>query len=467
MKNITRFVFRSAFVVLLTLPLAAQQAKPAPAKPSSAAPAKTAAMPVPPASPAIVLRGGKLLTISHGVIENGALVMENGKITAVGAAASVTIPKGARIIDVKGMTIYPGLIDSNTQLGLTEISAVDMSNDLAEASDQIMPHMLVEDAFHAETELIPVTRMNGVTNAVVTASARNTLPGQMSFIQLAGKDRDEMLLLRSFAMPLNFTGAQRRRDGTPRFPATRMGMATQLRQAFIDAQDYAQKWTEYEKKAAEPAKDAKDDKDTKDKGKATPPKRDLKFEALLPYLQGKKPIVLTAEEPSDLKVAMKLAQEFKLKVILGQVTYAHKMLDEIAATKLPVIVGSIYDAPKNGDRYDSVYSLPAELVKRGVKIALASYDSHNARNLPYEAGYAVAFGLPYEEAMKAITLNPAEIWGVADQLGSLDVGKTANVIVANGDPLELKTDVKHVFIAGREVPMTSRQTQLRDAYSQR
>lgn len=455
MKNILSVVL----VVLVALPLAAQPAKPA-AKPATPA-QKPASVAAP--SPAIVLRGGRLLTISHGVIENGVLVMEGGKITAVGAASSVTLPKGAKIIEAKGMTIYPGLIDSRTQLGLTEISAVDMSNDLAEASDQIMPHMLVEDAFHAETELIPVTRMNGITNAVVTASARNTLPGQMAFIQLAGKDRDEMLLLRSFAMPLNFTGSQRRRDGTPRYPATRMGMATQLRQAFFDAQDYAQKWTEYEKKSAEPAKAGKD----QDKGKATPPKRDLKFDALLPYLQGKKPVVLTAEEPSDLKVALKLAQEFKLKVILGEVTYAHNMLDEIAASKLPVIVGSIYEAPKNGQRYDSIYSLPAELAKRGVKIAFASYDSHNARNLPYEAGYAVAFGLPYDEAMKAMTLNAAEIWGVADQLGSLDVGKTANVVVATGDPLELKTDVKHVFIAGREIPMTSRQTLLRDAYSQR
>lgn len=462
-SRIFNIIFRSAPLFMLALPLAAQQAKPAPAK---AAPAQTKAMPAPAASPVIALRGGKLLTISHGVIENGVLVMENGKITAVGAAASVTIPKNARVIDVKGMTLYPGLIDSRTQLGLTEIEAVDMSNDLVEASDEIMPHMRVEDAFHAESELIPVTRMNGITNAVVTASARDTLPGQMSFIQLAGRDRDEMLLMRSFAMPLNFTGAQRRRDqGGNRFPSTRMGLATQLRQTFIDAQDYAQKWTEYEKKSAEPAKDDKDAKD-KDK-KPSPPKRDLKYEALIPYLQGKKPVVLTAEEPSDLKVAMSLAKEFNLKVILGEVTYATNMLDEIAASKLPVIVGSIYDTPKNGTRYDSVYSLPAELAKRGVKIAFASYDSHNSRNLPYEAGYAVAFGLPYDEALKAVTLNAAEIWGVANQLGSLDVGKTANVVVANGDPLDLKTDVKQVFIAGQEIPMTSRQTQLRDAYSQR
>jgi len=132
-----------------------------------------------------------------------------------------------------------------------------------------------------------------------------------------------------------------------------------------------------------------------------------------------------------------------------------------------VIVGDIYSIPKADDRYDAQFRLPAELAKRGVKIAFASYDSHQARNLPYAAGYAVAFGLPYEEALKALTINPAEIWGVADKLGSLEPGKVANIVVANGDPLELQTDVKRVFIGGREVPMQSRQTQLRDAYSKR
>jgi imidazolonepropionase-like amidohydrolase len=130
-------------------------------------------------------------------------------------------------------------------------------------------------------------------------------------------------------------------------------------------------------------------------------------------------------------------------------------------------VGPIYENPKNYERYDAVYSLPSELYKRGVKIAFASYDAHAVRNLPYAAGYATAYGLPHDEALKAITLNPAEIWGVADQLGSLDVGKTANVVVADGDPLDVKSDVKRVFIAGREVPMKSRQTELRDRYSGR
>jgi imidazolonepropionase-like amidohydrolase len=319
--------------------------------------------------------------------------------------------------------------------------------------------------------LIPVTRLNGITNAIVAPDSQDTLPGQDSFIQLDGKSAQEMLLMRDIAMPLNFTGDQRRNQSFERakFPFTRMGMAAQLRQAFLDAQDYAQRWADYEKKKAEaenkPATEKDKDKDKKQP--PTPPKRDLKLEALLPYLQGKKPIVLAAEGPSDLETAVGLAREFNLKFVLNHISHSQPVLDYVASLKVPVIVGPIYEEPKPEERYDAVYSLPAQLYKRGVKIAFASVEAHNARNLPYQAGFAVAFGLPYDEALKAITLNPAEIWGVADQLGSLDVGKTANVVVATGDPLDVRTDVKQVFIEGRPIPMTSRQTWLRDQYSGR
>jgi imidazolonepropionase-like amidohydrolase len=137
----------------------------------------------------LVLKGGKLLTVSHAVIENGVLVMSAGKITALGTSGSVAIPKGAQVIDVTGMTVYPGLIDSESYLGLTEISAEQSTNDLIETSDEIMPHMHVYDAFHAESELIPVARLNGITNAIVAPQSQDTLPGQDSFVQLDGNRR--------------------------------------------------------------------------------------------------------------------------------------------------------------------------------------------------------------------------------------------------------------------------------------
>lgn len=441
----------SVFAMLLASVVMAQQKTMAAAKPSTIAldPSK-----------AVAITGGKLLTITHGTIDNGVLIIENGKFAAVGSANSVKVPANAQVIDAKGMTVYPGLIDSETHLGLTEIEADRMTNDLVETSDEIMPHMHVSDAFHAETVLIPVTRYNGITNAIVAPESRDTLPGQNSFIQLAGADATQMLLIRDIAMPLNFTGSQRRNESfaNAQYPQTRMGMAAQMRQAFTDAQGYAAKWEEYNKKRAS----------TKaGETPPSPPSRDLKLEALLPYLEGKKPVVVKAETANDVETAYALAQEFKLRVILNGLTQAQSIYDKIAQWKVPVILGSIYEAPKEWERYDTVYKMPAELSKRGVKIAFASFDAHQVRNLPYAAGFAVAFGLPYDEALKALTLYPAQIWGVDDQLGSLDVGKTANVVIANGDPLDVKTDVKYVFIQGKSIPMVDRQTELRDRYSNR
>ena len=408
----------------------------------------------------IAITGGRLLTVSHGTIENGVLLIADGKISAVGENGKVKIPADAQIVDAKGMTVYPGLIDPESNFGLTEISADQMTNDLAERSDEIMPHMHVYDAFHSETELIPVARLNGITNAVVAPASEDTIAGQDTFIQLYGTDRDQMIMGRDVALAMNFGAEQRRRGGRGgagaarlEYPSTRMGLITQLRQTFLDVQDYV---------AHRDSAGKKDDKTFK---------RDLKMEALIPYLKGERPVVIGVYEGYDVETVMALAQEFHLKVILNHVTHSQEVLDKIAAYKVPVIVGSIYDFPRADQRFDAVYTLPAELAKRGVKIAISSADaggpvsSHSARNLPYAAGFAVAYGLPYDEALKAITLNVAEMFGFGDRLGSLDAGKMANVVVANGDPLDVRTDVKQVYIQGVAVPMVNRQTRLRDEYS--
>ncbi len=401
----------------------------------------------------IAIVGGKLLTITHGTIDDGVIVMSGGKIVAVGPASSTKVPKGAQIYDARGMTVYPGLFDAETHLGLTEVAADANNNDLVETADEIEPHMHVSDAFHAETVHIPVERLNGITNAIVAPESEDSMPGQDAGIQLYGRDRDAMLLQRDIALAINFEGSVRRKanyNGPSKFPTTRMGLAAQIRQTFLDAQAYQ----------SEMAEAAKPDH------KGPTPKRDLKLEALLPYLAGEKPVVLSAYEGYEVEVAMEIAKEFHLKVILDHVTHAQEVLDEIASYQVPVIVGPVYDAPRPNERYDAVYSMPAELAKRGVKIALSSMGSGEggSRNLPYAAGYAVAYGLPYDEALKAITLNPAEMFGLGGSLGSLDVGKTGNVVVANGDPLDVRTSVKQVFIDGEAVPMVSRQTQLRDEY---
>ena len=404
----------------------------------------------------VAIVGGKLLTVTHGTIENGVVVMSGGKIVAVGPAGTMKVPKGATVFDAKGMTVYPGLFDAETTLGLSEVASDQNNNDLLERSDEIEPNMHVTDAFHAETVRIPVQRINGVTNAIVAPAEGDSISGQDALIQLYGKDRDAMIVTPDIALAMSFDGAVRRRGGpgagSGKFPSTRMGVASQLRQTFLDAQNYM----------------TEQDAAAKPDHKGPAPKRDLKMEALIPYLKGEKPVVFGAYESYEVEVAMGIAQEFHLKVILNHVTHAQDVLDKIASYKVPVIVGSIYDAPEANERYDAVFSLPAELQKRGVKIALTSMNNNgpvsDSRNLPYAAGYAVAYGLPYDEALKAITLNPAEMFGVGDKLGSLDVGKTGNVVVANGDPLDVRTSVQQVWIGGVAIPMVSRQTMLRDEY---
>ena len=406
----------------------------------------------------IAIKDGKILTVTKGVIEKGTLLIRGDKIEAVGA--NIPIPQGARIIDARGMTVYPGWIDSNTGLGLVEVSLEPATVDRIEPSDEITPQMRVADALHAESELIPVTRLNGVTAAIVSPGETNTMSGLSSLILLDGKTVDEMILVPDIALNINFGPQARRRD---KFPETRMGMIAQMRQAFLDARDYGQR-----KARAEAGLPAAGAAEKEEEGRGPRPfKHDLKLEALLPVLEGKRPVILAASEPSEIKTIMSLAREFNLRVILSQVTHAQDILDEIAAWKVPVLVGPIYDMPKEEQRYDSVFRLPAELSRRGVRIAFQSGETHNVRNLPYQAGYAVAYGLPYDEAIKALTLYPAEIWGVADKLGSLEPGKLANIAVATGDPLEPRSDVKYVFIKGREIPMESRQKRLYEQYRSR
>jgi len=415
--------------------------------------AASAAIPPAPAPVAgpVAIVGGKLLTISHGVIEKGTIVLIDGKIAAIGSAGTVKVPQGAKVIDASGMTVYPGLVDAETNLGLVEIGSDQMTTDTAEPSDEIMPHMQVYDAFPAETTRIPIARLNGITTAVVAPAARDSIAGQDMFIQLDGKDRDEMILQRDIALAVNFTPAQRRitggRGGGGSYPMTRMGLITQLRQAFNDALEYKAK-----KEAA---------------GKKPGPafKVDLRYEALLPYLAGEKPVIAGIIDAQDLEPFMQVAQEFHLKVILNHLSHAQDDLDKIAAYRVPVIFSSIWELPDADERFDAVYSMPGEMAKRGIKVAIATDNMQKDRNLPYAAGFAAAYGMPYDEALKSITLNPAEMLGMGDKYGSLDVGKVANVIIANGDPLDARTDVKQVFIDGKAMEMVSRQTILRDEYS--
>lgn len=408
----------------------------------------------------IAIKDGKVLTITKGVLERGTVLIRDSKIEAVGT--DIPIPKEARVIDARGMWVYPGLIDSQTQLGLVEVEMVEATRDLIEPSDEVTPHMHTRDAFHAESALIEVTRVNGITTALVAPAETNTLPGQSTLIHLSGKNADEMVFVPDVALHINFGPEPRRRE---KFPATRMGLIAQLRQTFVDAQNYVKRKKRAEAESAA-GQGATQNEEGEEEG-ARAFKHDLKLEALLPYLNREKPAIVTAHTGSDLETIVRLLREFNFRIVLNHITYAQDVLDEVASWRVPVLVGPIYDAPLEEQRYDAIYRLPAELFKRGVLFAFESDDAHNARNLPYQAGYAVAWGVPHEEALKALTINPAKIFGVDNQIGSLEVGKLANVVVADGDPLEPRTAVKYVFIKGHEVPLTNRQLRLYQQHSGR
>jgi imidazolonepropionase-like amidohydrolase len=401
----------------------------------------------------IAITNAKIYTIAGSVIEKGTLLMRDGKIEAVGE--NVKVPSDARVVDVAGQSVFPGFIDPNCHVGLSEIDLVASSVDISESVDPVTPQMKVTDAFFPESLTIGVTRSNGVTSGIVTPDDVNVFTGLSAFIEFSGKQIDQVVLKNMTALHITMGEAPKAQYGpSNKMPSTRMGTAALLRQTFIKAKEYAGKWSDYEQK--------KSQKKRKDSGDATAPDRDLKLDPLVDVLAGKIPVVVSAHRVDDILTAIRIADEFGFKknLIINHGTNAYKVADLLAHEKIPVIVGPITIQPETMETLGAIYENAARLQKAGVLIAIQSNESHNARNLPYEAGIAVANGLPYEEALKAITVNPAKIFHVEDQIGTLEVGKRANVIVAEGDPLEPRTKITHVFINGAEMTEPNYQQQM-------
>jgi imidazolonepropionase-like amidohydrolase len=384
---------------------------------------------------------GKLLTISHGVVENGTVVITDGKITAVGGA-DTPIPPHARVLDAAGMTVYPGLIDAVDFDGVTSGSISQSRRPFHSFTPGTpVPNLSVAAAV-GPLDTILVDRLNGLLNAGVSPGTDGPEPGQLAFIQFTDQP-GSLVLSGNAALVMNFgTGAQRH----AMYPSTLFAVADFFREQLTRLRDY---------RAGLGLRDRR--------GKRI---ADERLDALIPFVDGKRPIIVFAINDTEIGVALDIAQEFGLHITLAGVSGIDTEIDRVAEAKIPVIVGSIWDIPAAGQRFDHTFSIPARLARRGVKIAIATFgqDAGGARNLPYAAGYAVAYGLPYEEALRSITLNPAQMLGAGSSLGSLDVGKQGNVVIADGDPLDVKTDVKHVFIQGIEIDMKNMQTSLRDQY---
>ncbi|HMG34683.1 MAG TPA: amidohydrolase family protein [Blastocatellia bacterium] len=402
------------------------------------------------------IRNARIVTVTGAVIENGTVVISAGKITAVGAG--VAVPSGARIIDASGMSVYPGMIDSGTEIGLTEIGSVAGSVDTGEIGEN-NANIHVDVAIHPDSSHVAVTRVNGITTAL-TAPRGGEISGQSALINLDGWTPREMVLKSRVAMHINWPGAQGR--GFEFAFAQQQRSVTEVRRE----QD---RRIEALKKIFNDAKAYADAKDARAKDPSLPKQdMDLKLDALVPVVRGQIPIVVNVNTERDIKRVIQFTDELKLKLIIAGGVEAYKVADQLKAKNIPVLVGPLYRMPNNeDDPYDSAYANAGMLFKAGVKIAFQTSSSAESRDLPYQAGMASAFGLPKEEALKAVTIYPAEIFGVADKIGSIEVGKVANLIVTDGDPLEIRTQIKHLFINGHEVPLSSRHTELYERFKAR
>lgn len=403
-----------------------------------------------------LLRGGTVHPVSGAEIPNGAVLVRDGRIVEVGAR--IAPPKGVRVIDIKGLHVYPGMIDSATEIGLSEISSVRETVDTTEVGD-FNPQLRAIVAVNPASEHIPVTRANGITS-VIAAPAGGIVCGQASLIHLDGWTWQEMGVRPSAGMMLRFpiiqTASRRFAAETPGEDRPRTPFAEskrtydrrlqQLREFFEQARRYQKA-----KAAAAPGFEP-----------------DLKLEAMLPVLEGKLPLVVHAVRERAIRDAILFGDQEKLHIVIAEATEAWKVAADLKAKNITLILGPTLELPlEEDDPYDKPFSTPGELYKAGVKFAFGSFGNQFARNLPYQAATAVAFGLPYQEALKAVTLNAAEIWGVSDQIGSIDKGKWADLIVTDGDPLETRTQVKQEFIKGKAVDLESKHRRLYEKYLSR
>jgi imidazolonepropionase-like amidohydrolase len=404
----------------------------------------------------IAIQGGRVYTVSGDVLEHATVLISGGKIMAVGAA--IEIPPGATVIDAAGQSVYPGLIDGLTTLGLTEIGSVPGSVDTTEVGD-VNPQAQAWVAVHPETELIPVARANGVT-AAVAAPAGGLVSGQSALIRLAGATPDALTVKTPAAMHVVYP------TGRPAFDIARLFEEPELK-TFEERQKDKKKNQEKDlRRLANLLEDARAHRAALDIPSRAP-KVDLALEALAPVARGEVPMVIRADAEADIRGAVAFARERGLKLIVSGGLDAWRCVDALKAADAAVLVEVDRLPRREADPYDAAYANPAALQRAGVRFAIVSDDASMSRNLPYQAAMARAFGLSADAALRAITLSPAEIFGVADRMGSIDVGKDANLFVATGDVMDHRTSVTHVFIDGVLQSLETRHTRLYDAFKDR
>lgn len=405
-----------------------------------------------PQNKPVALVGGTIHTITKGTIENGIVLFDKGKIVAVGK--DVKIPNDAEIIDIKGKHVYPGLINAFTTIGLIEIGAVRATRDVTEVG-LVNPNVRAEIAFNPDSEHPPVTRANGITMALVVPTGE-LIAGQSALMMLDGWTWEEMTLKAPVGLHIYW----------PRMvQPSGMGFAF-ARQSPEELRKETEKRLQLIRETFQKAKAYKKAKEAETQKGIPYHDTDLKYEAMIPVIEGKVPVFVHANSSKEILSAIEWAESEGVKIVIVGGEDSWKVADVLKNKNIPVILTNIHRLPSRRDSdYDEPFTLAYKLYKAGVKFCIGGEGGYyNERNLPYQAATCAAFGLPRDEAIKAITIYPAEILGVSDRVGSIEPGKDATLIVTTGDPLEIPTQVVYEFIQGRKVDLTNRQVKLYEKY---
>ncbi|MGD2245376.1 MAG: amidohydrolase family protein [Candidatus Aminicenantes bacterium] len=396
----------------------------------------------------VAVKGATIIPVAGDDIVKGTILIKDGLIEAVGK--DVRIPEGAKVIDAEGLYAFPGMIDSYCFLGIQEIGAVRATVDSRETG-RINPQVISVEALRPDSRHIPISRSNGITTALVVPSG-GLIAGKSGLIRLVGYTPEEMVIKKPVALHVEFPTSRRSRRRTTTAEQEKASkQIKELKDLFSRARLYQKRKEQAEKNKM-----------------LALPEFDETLESLLPVVNGELTVMISVHAEQDILDAIKFVKEENLKAIFFGVTYGWKVPDKIKESGIPVVFGSLNAMPvKWEDGYDAIYRNPSVLSKAGVKIAFSSQSSSLAKDLPYFAAKAAAFGLDRREALKAVTIYPAEIFGLGDKMGSIEKGKIANIVICDGDILELGTNIKHVFIDGVETDLSSIYTELLEKFKKR
>lgn len=393
----------------------------------------------------IAITGGKVYPVSGPPIENGTVVISDGRITAVGA--NVPVPAGAQRIDASGKIVTPGLVNSATQLGVQEVAAVSDTRDAsARGKDAIAASFTVWEGLNPNSVLLAPARKAGITSFVVMPTG-GLVSGQAALVDVIPGTTTDMIVRAPVAMLAEV--------GDPQSAGVnaRGELIVKLRELLEDTRYFQTHRDAFDRAQTRPFAASR-----------------LDLQAMIPVVEGRLPLVVNVDKEADIDATMRLARDYNVKLIIGGGAEAWMMADKLAAARIPVLTGAMNNIPSGFATLGQRQENAALLRRAGVQVALignaggGDEEAFNVRNLKQEAGNAVAYGMSWDDALRAVTLAPAEVFGVADRVGSLQVGREGNVVVWSGDPFEFATRAEHVFVRGREYHDTTRQDLLVDRY---